>query len=142
MRFDKSVVINRPVDAVFAFVTDFNKVPLWMPVSNLRQTSEGPIGVGSTFAQSVEIFGQRFDGVIQITSYEPTRAFAFKVVQGPFPLANSMTFVPLDANRTNLTMVGEAEPGKVLKMAGPLLGPMVKKQLETQVSTLKRLLES
>jgi hypothetical protein len=113
-----------------------------MPVSNLRQTSEGPIGVGSTFAQSVEIFGQRFDGVIQITQYEPSRAFAFKVVQGPFPLANAMTFAPLDANRTNLTMIGEAEPGKVLKLAGPLLVPMVKKQLETQVATLKRLLES
>jgi uncharacterized protein YndB with AHSA1/START domain len=141
MRVEKSVVINCPVENVFAFVTDFCKVPLWMPVRDLRPTSSGPIGIGSTYAQSAEFLGQRFEGTIQVTEYDPPQTFAFKIIHGPFPLANRMTFVRLADERTAMTLVGEAEPGNVLKLAGPFIVPLAKKQLETQISTLKRLLE-
>lgn len=142
MRLEKKVVIDRPIEKVFAFVTDTNKVPLWMPVHDLRQTSGGSMGVGSTFAQSGELFGQRFEGVIQVTEYDPPRVFAFKVVQGPFPLTNRITFVPLDNQRTDIALVLDMEPGNALKLAGPFLTPVVKKQLETQVANLKRAVEA
>ena len=142
MRLEKNVVIDRPVETVFAFVTDMNKVPLWMPVRDLRQTSSGPLAVGSTFVQSTEIFGQRFEGTIQVTEYDPPRVFAFKVIQGPFPLANRITLTPLDSKRTSANLLVDVEPGNVLKMAGPFLTPLAKKQLETQVATLKRVLET
>ncbi len=141
MRIEKSVVIKRPVDAVFAFVTDMHKVNLWLPVSNIRQLSSSATGVGATFAQTAEFMGQRFDMTIETTEYEPPRVFAFKMIQGPFPLTTKMVFAPLNGD-TNLTMIGEAEPGKGLKLAGPFLSTIVKKQLENQVNALKRAVEA
>ncbi len=140
MRLEKSVVINRPEEEVFAFVTDMHKVKLWMPIKDIQQISGEGVQKGATFSQTVEFMGQRFSGVMQLTEFDPPHTFAFKVIQGPFPLANRMVFTAL-GQQTNINLICDAEPGNALKIAGPLIGTIAKKQLETQLNTLKRLLE-
>ena len=47
---EHTVVIDRPIEEVFAFVTDPDNVSLWQSTSlETEQTSEGPVGVGTTF---------------------------------------------------------------------------------------------
>ncbi len=142
IRVEKTVVINRPIETVFAFITDMDKVKLWLPVREIRQLTSGPIGVGSRYAQQSEFVGQRLDATIEVTEFEPTHVFAFKVVEGPFPLTTRITLAPAGAN-TQVTLYGEADPpGGAMKLAGPLVGPIARKQLETQAGNLKRALES
>ncbi|GCE13694.1 SRPBCC family protein [Tengunoibacter tsumagoiensis] len=141
MKVEKSIVIARPVEKVFAFVTQMENVKRWLPVTEVQALSNGPLGVGSRFRQSGEFMGQHFEGAIEVTRYEPSHAFSFKLVDGPFPLSNDMTFDAVPGG-TRLTLVGEADPGSKLKFAGPFLMPMVRKQLDTQVNTLKRVIES
>lgn len=46
----RSITINRPVAEVFAYVSDVSNEPAWhTDVLEARQTSEGPIGIGTTF---------------------------------------------------------------------------------------------
>ena len=41
-KLEQSVVINRPTEEVFAFVTDIEKLPQWMSeLVEAKQTSEG-----------------------------------------------------------------------------------------------------
>jgi ribosome-associated toxin RatA of RatAB toxin-antitoxin module len=142
IRIERTILIQRPVADVYAFVTDMHSVRSWLPVSDIRPVSGGPMRVGATFAQTAEFMGRKFYSTIEVTQYEPLRIFAFKMIEGPFPLTNTMTFAPSGENATNLTLVGEAKPGNALKFLGPLVTPVVKKQLETQCSQLKKVLET
>jgi uncharacterized protein YndB with AHSA1/START domain len=50
MKVEASVMIDRPVEEVWEFIMDLSKVPTWdTSISEVRETSTGPIGVGSTF---------------------------------------------------------------------------------------------
>ena len=141
IRMERTVSIQRPVDAVFAFITDMSRVRSWLPVSDIRALSNGPMAVGSAFKQTAEFMGRRFDSIIQVTQYHPPHVFAFKMVEGPFPLTNTMSLSSSQEGTTQLTLVGEAEPGSALKFLGPLVAPAVRRQLETQVTRLKQELE-
>jgi len=141
IRMERTVLIQRPIEAVYAYVTDMEKVRTWLPVSNIRPLTAGPIGLHSAYKQTAEFMGQSFDSTIKITRYEPPHAFAFEMIEGPFPLTTTMIFVSAGESATTLTTVGEANPGSALKFLGPLVTPLVRKQLETQVTQLKKVLE-
>jgi uncharacterized protein YndB with AHSA1/START domain len=142
MKVEKSIIVERPIEIVFAFITDMHKVKLWLPIENIRQTSSGPMGIGSTFAQEAQFLGQRFETTSEVTRYEPPHVFALKMIQGPFPLTNSMYCEPTETGRTRLTIIGEADPGPAMKVMGPIIVPLIKKQLDTQISQLKCALET
>ncbi|GLV59072.1 ATPase [Dictyobacter sp. S3.2.2.5] len=142
MRLERSIAIARSIEVVFAYVTTMDNVKSWLPVKDIRAISEGPMRVGSTYAQTAVFMGRQFDSTIEITRYEPPRLFAFKMIQGPFPLANTMTFASTPDGGTMLTVIGEAEPGNTLNFVGPLVTPIVKKQLENQVTALKKAIEA
>jgi uncharacterized protein YndB with AHSA1/START domain len=142
MKVEKNIVVERPIEIVFAFITDIHKAKLWSPVDNIRQTSSGPMGVGSTFVQQAQFMGQRFEATTQVTRYEPPHVFAFKVIQGPFPLTNTMRCEPTNTGGTKVTIIGEADPSPATKLMGPLVVPLVTKQLDTQINLLKRAIET
>ncbi len=141
MRLEKSIIIQQPVEVVFSFITNMHNVPRWTPACEIRQVSEGPMQVGARFVQIVDVLRQKFEITTEITAHEPSRIFAFKAISGPFPLENTFTFATVREG-TLVTAVGEGEPGNVLKLASSLMASVVKKQVETQLSLLKRILEA
>ena len=143
MRVERTIIVERPVEKVFAFLTDMHKVKLWLPVENIRQTSSGPMRVGSTFVQDAQFLGQRFRATSVVTHYEPPHVFGLKI-QGPFSLMliNSMHCEPTSTGGTKLRMVGEADPGPAIMLMGPFIVPLITKQLDTQISKLTRALET
>jgi uncharacterized protein YndB with AHSA1/START domain len=142
MKVEKTIVVERPIEIVFAFITDMRKVKLWLPIENIRQTSSGPMGVGSTFVQEAQFMGQRFPTTSVVTRYDPPHVFALKITQGPFLLTNTMYCEPTNTGGTKLRIIGEADPGPAIKLLGPLVVPLVHKQLDTQINLLKRALET
>lgn len=53
VKFEESVVIERPLEQVFAFVSDPRNDTEWSEeIAEVRQTSEGPLGVGTSFRTS------------------------------------------------------------------------------------------
>jgi len=52
LEFENTVYIDRPVDEVFSFLSDFENIPKWnYYVLEVRQRSESPIGIGTTYHQ-------------------------------------------------------------------------------------------
>jgi uncharacterized membrane protein len=50
--FSNQLVINRPIDEVFSFLSNFENMPKWnYYVMSVTKTSGGSIGVGTTFHQ-------------------------------------------------------------------------------------------
>ncbi|GCE27427.1 hypothetical protein KDA_29110 [Dictyobacter alpinus] len=142
IRLERSITIARPIEDVFAYVTDMCKVKTWLPVKDIRALSPGHMCVGATYAQIAVFMGREFESTIEVTQYQPTSLFAFKMIKGPFPLSNTMTFAPTSSGGTILTIIGEAEPGSALSFIGPLVTPIVKKQLASQSNQLKTAIET
>ena len=54
--FTETAVIEKPIDAVFAFAANPQNDPLWSPaVAEARQTSIGSLGIGTTFQQMLRL---------------------------------------------------------------------------------------
>jgi hypothetical protein len=62
VREEHSVVIECPIEEVFAFTADPNNDALWESTTlEAERTSEGPLGVGTTFRNTTKFLGRRFD---------------------------------------------------------------------------------
>ena len=141
-KLETSIVINRPVEEVFAFLSDYENLPKWSSVSDeVKKTSAGPIDVGTTYRTVVKFLGRRLEGESEVTEYEPNRSCAHKAKSGPFPVENQTTFERVEGG-TRVSFITEAEPGGFFKLAEPLLVSMLKRQFEGDFTNLKELMEA
>jgi uncharacterized membrane protein len=142
VKVEVSVVINRPVEEVFAFVTRIESWNQWdTQLAEVKKTSEGPVGVGTTWQEVRHFMGQRMESSNEITEYEPNRKLSFKSTSGPFPVEGGYTFESVEGG-TKFTVKGQAETGGFFKLADPIVRRAVKGQLETISANLKELLEA
>ena len=139
-RVEASVLIDRPVDEVFAYVIDVRNWPQWTGFPEVKQTSEGPVGVGTTFWGVSEFMGRRAEWTSEVTGYEPNRTVEQKVAWGGMSIEQSMTFEPVEGG-TKYTQVGEAEIGGFFKVAEPIAKRTMRKQMEANLAKLKDILE-
>ena len=137
-----TVTINKPISEVFAFVSRPENMPKWAQnVTEAIQTSEGPVQVGTTCSVVSKAMGKQLDQDFVVTEYEPDRVYAAKTTVSPFPMETRYTLKAVDGG-TIVHAETSAELGGFMKMAGPLLAVMLKKQFKADHEALKKLLES
>jgi len=143
IKMEQSVVINRPVEEVFEFLANPENGPQWQSgIQEVRKTSEGPVGAGTTFINVGQLLGRRIESTVEYSEYEPNRRVAAKSISGPLPYKFEVTFEPAAEDGTKVTTRGEAEVGGFFKLAEPIAARMLKRQFETDNANLKDLLES
>lgn len=141
-KLEKSVVINRPVEEVFAFAGNVENNPQWQSsVSEARVTSEGPVGVGTTYRYVAQLLGRQIDIEGEVTEYDPNGKYSFRSVSGPFPLEGALACEAAEGG-TKVALRVEAEIGGFFKMAEPLVARMIQRQFEADMANLKDLLEA
>ena len=142
IKLAQSVTVNRPVAEVWKFISNFENTTRWSRgVLEARQTSDGPIGVGSTLQTVVKAFGRRRTADYLVTEYEPNRAFAFEVTSGPMTSRARYSVEPAGAG-TQLTASGEVDAVGVYKLLAPILVRTLKRHSEDDLANLKRILEA
>lgn len=135
-----TVTIGQTPEKVFSYLTEIEKLQQWTPFKNVKLLTDGPMGIGSRFTQSVEIIGKTIESEVEVTDYNAPTLLALKSISGPVNFVQSFTLTPT-AEGTHLKVDMEGEPTGLLKVAQPLLKPAVEKQLHDQVNKLKHLLE-
>ncbi len=69
--FSGSVVIDRPINEVFAFLADGTNDPKFSPrVQQIRKTTDGPVGVGTIFESKVKDAGMSTSRRFELTEFE------------------------------------------------------------------------
>lgn len=143
MQFKESIFINRPVEQVFAYVTDYSTHPLWADAVRVDILTPGPIGVGTRLYYVDKTMGREVGAESEITVYEPPHRLGYKIVTNM--TAEAMQTFSAENGGTRFTWEYEAEPTGVmglLKVAEPLLAPLARKTLRTAQKRLKDLLEA
>jgi uncharacterized membrane protein len=82
LEFENTIRIDRPTDEVFAFLSDFENIPKCnYYVLEVRQLSESPIGIGTTYHQVRKTDQQDF----RIIEFEPNHTVAVKTLPQSSP---------------------------------------------------------
>jgi uncharacterized protein YndB with AHSA1/START domain len=138
---ESSVVICRPVQQVFAFLSEPHNDLQWQDgLLDSRQTSPGPVGVGTRVAEVYSFLGRRMEGQLEITEYEPNSRLTKKMAEGPFPLQITLVLEPAGAD-TKLTARIEMKPAGFFAIAEPMVAGNFRKRFDGDVAALKRVLE-
>jgi uncharacterized protein YndB with AHSA1/START domain len=140
-RIETSVTIKRPVAEVFAVLSDWANAPTWISgMQSVTKTSDGPIGVGTTYDGVGKALGRRIDADFTLSEFEANRRF---VITSTRPSPSTMTFVfdSVDGGtRVDRTM--DSDPASFFKLAEPVLLPLMKRQMQNDFAALRDLMEA
>jgi hypothetical protein len=135
MPLQRSVVIDRPPTDVFRFyaVEHVRNHPRWDPDMHLEQVTPGPIGVGTVIRRHLDTrYGTPTEGTMEVTEFEPDRAFASVIHDGPVEMRGWMRMAP-EGEGTRLTVGFEIEGST---------DPIDPAPLERTLANIKALIES
>jgi uncharacterized protein YndB with AHSA1/START domain len=84
-RFGATVVIDRPIEEVFAFLANGeNDTKFSARVLEIKQTTDGPPGLGTIYASTVKDGGVKFKRQFKLSEFEaPTKIRWTEVSTGP-----------------------------------------------------------
>ena len=129
-----TVVIDRPVDEVFAFFTDPSNELQWR--QHVKEIApEGPIAVGSRIHQVVKGPGGRgIPADVEVTAYETPNRYAFRVVAGPVRPVGEFRFAA-DGEGTSVSLSLSADLTGIKKL---LMSRSVQRAMDGEVRALDR----
>jgi uncharacterized protein YndB with AHSA1/START domain len=130
----RTVVIHRPVDEVFAFFTNPANDPKWRTeVKEIR--APGPMAVGTRVSQVIKGPGGRgIPADIEVTAYQPPSRYAFRVVAGPVRPVGEFLFAP-EGNSTSVSLSLSADLAGAKKL---LLSRFVQGSMDGEMRALDR----
>jgi hypothetical protein len=107
---DNTVRVERPAEAVFAFVSDPTNDVRWHEnVLSARKVSEGPIGVGSRFEWDAKFLGRR-KVELEVTRFEPPRLAETRLRSGWMRASVTYLVEPRDGDTDVTRSVGIPVP--------------------------------
>ncbi len=139
---EKSIIIHRPVEEVFTYVSDLTHSAEWQTgLLEVRKTTDSPLGVGTRY-RFVRIFmGRKMEASNEIVEFVPNAKVAFRTISGPIPLEASYHFEPIGRD-TQLTSKIEMQPKGFVSLAEPLIAASLKREMGANFGGLRELLES
>lgn len=133
--------ITRPVEEVFGYVADVANDPAWhSDVQEVRRTSEGPVGPGTTWHIRVRPSMGVSEGTSQLVEMEPNRTQVFRGEMGRMDPTVTHLFESADGATNFSRRVQFHLPGP-MRLMQPLVRVMTKKRQTGFVANLKRVLE-
>jgi uncharacterized protein YndB with AHSA1/START domain len=141
--FQFTVIVNRPVDEVFSYLTNIDRMPEWQSmVLEARKTTPGPMAVGTRIDDVRKFLGRRLESTVEVTAFEPNKSYDLTVVSGPIPVTMKQRLESPTPGTTCITVNGEGQPGGFFKLAEPLVGRQAERHWRQDFETLKDLVEA
>ena len=144
MNVKQSIVINLPVEEIFAYMSDIANMVDWSSaIIAVRKISPGELHVGATVQSTIRFLGKWLDITFEIVEYEPNRYLTIKSSSGVTPCLFCYQFEPTEDGGTTVSQGTIIHlTGGVLDLAEPVVTSVVRRQLEYDLLTLKDILEA
>ena len=133
--------IAAPRDEVARYVMDNRNDPIWIGgISESKLLGEPPIAVGSRVRRVASFMGKRIEYVNEVKRLDPGTLLEMRSVKSPFPMIVTYAFEDADGgSRASVRVQGD--PSALYRLAGPLLSRKVKKSVQSDLDTLRRIFE-
>jgi hypothetical protein len=139
--FETSVRIERPIEDVFAFVSDPLLFPRWNSAVQAVNNTSGVTGeVASTYSMRRELPTGQVENDLEVLVRERPSEFVIRTTSGPTPFLYHYGFAS-DGAGTVVHLQASVELPGVGGVLGPLAARGVKRGVDTNFAALKRALE-
>jgi len=101
VEFDLEVTIDRPVAAVFAYVTDVRNVPEWQESAEFAEWTEQ----GRRFRERRHFMGRAAELELEVTALEPERRFDIRTLNSPVTFEIRHSFAAVEGGRGSASTV-------------------------------------
>jgi len=140
-KIEASVVVDRPPEKVWKFVFDPSNAPKYDPdIISAKQTSEGPVAVGTTFEANRKKEGKVSFRTVE---YDPGRKLTW-IVTSPRAMEGSKESITLEdmGGKSKVTNAWDLKLGGFYRLMGPFVARSMKKTAVAQGDRIKRILET
>lgn len=135
-----TIVIERPVPEIFAFMRDIDNAPQFAPQMG-EVDAHGPLNEGETFSERRSMLGFRGSARWTVTSLVPDRTLGYRMRYGPMTGDFVYHYEPVGPSSTRITQDVEFSlAGPLAIFAGMLTGE-ARKEEARELVRLKALLE-
>jgi uncharacterized protein YndB with AHSA1/START domain len=120
--FRATVMIDRPIDDVFAFLADGENDPKFSPrVLQIAKTTDGPPAVGTVYASTVKDAGMKTKREFKLTEFDPPTRIRWAEVSKNLVTApeGGYDFAP-EGEATRVTVYNVLEGHGLGKLIAPL----------------------
>jgi carbon monoxide dehydrogenase subunit G len=144
-RVEEEIVIDRPPEDVFTFVTTPENDLQWFSTAVERQReSEGPIDVGSRIRAVDKFLGRRIESMLEVTEHVPSTRSTIRL-DGPISASGTYALEPANGG-TRFRWIMDADAGLGGLYLGRVTDPLVtfvfRRRIRSDLSRLKSTLES
>jgi uncharacterized protein YndB with AHSA1/START domain len=141
-RAEQSIFVERPIEEVFGYLTDLERVPEWQTnVLFLQLQGSGGLRPGAQLVELRKFLGRKVESVVLVTEYEPPHRYTIRVQSGPIPFEISNVFSE-SGGGTRIDATVEGEPGRFFGLVEWRVVKAVERELWNSLATLKDILES
>lgn len=138
----RSITIRRPIEDVFAVVTNVENTGTWFPGDVVEHwTSPPPHGVGSTRRAVVTMLGRRSENDAVVLEYVPPYRAVIRGTSPNAPFLGTLTFAA-DGDGTRVEVTLEAALRGLMRIAGPLFMVWYGRAWARGLATLKQMMEA
>ena len=122
MKLLKTVVVEKPLDAVFGYLSDFTTTTDWDPgtVTTMRRHGDG--GVGTTYLNTSTFLGRTTQLTYIVREFIPGERIQLRGENKTVTAVDTMTFRSIDAG-TEVTYAAEFTFKGPSRIVAPLLKP-------------------
>ena len=127
MHVERIFTVDRPVEEVFAFLSDFENTEQWDPGTVSTRRTSGDGGIGTTYRNRSTFLGRTVELDYETIGYDPPTFFACRGVNGRTTATDLMTFTP-DGDRTQIRYRAEFDFPKPF---GLVAGLVLRRPIDT-----------
>ena len=136
---DGGTTITRPIEEVIDYLSDPRNEPDWLPgATAVDKTSEGPVGLGSTFVGHYARAGRV---ALELVEFERPHRVTFRAHSKLVDFDDAVELTETDG-RTLLQARMHATPRSVMRVLEPLMARTLRRQFAANWDHLRRAMET
>lgn len=137
-----TIEIKRPIEDVFAVLTDVTKTGRWYPAKVEEWwTTPPPHGVGSVRRARVLVMGRGVENDAIVTAYEPPRLAAMKGLSRSAPFEANLSFEPVEGG-TRVEVETTFHLRGVMRLIGPMFVKNYERGWDVGMANVRRMMEA
>ena len=122
MRLQKTVIVDKPLDAVFGYLSDFTTTTEWDPGTVVTVNHHGDGGVGTTYLNTSTFLGRKTQLTYIVGEFIPGKRIRLRGENKTVIAVDTLTFRSV-ASGTEVTYAAEFTFKGLSRIAAPLLKP-------------------
>lgn len=122
MRLQKTVIVDKPMDAVFGYLSDFTTTTEWDPGTVVTVNEHGDGGVGTTYLNTSAFLGRKTQLTYTVREFIPGKRIRLRGENKTVIAVDTMTFRSVGAG-TEVTYTAEFTFKAPARFLAPLLRP-------------------